>query len=150
MTSNRRVESEMQTVGLIEIVDGSRLNDSELDQGDKLRLLEVFHSRMMASDFRVEAIGLMELATKKLPGCPYFQITVTEEEEEYRSGNKVEYQSVVTTAQVWIEHAGHGCGHLAVLNAKHYGEYAIDVIADIVDDLGVMAARYLKRYLAGG
>ena len=138
----------MTELGLIDIVDGCLLDDAPLDSGDKLKFLETFRAKLTSAGFHIVDIGLLEMATKNLPSCPYFQLTITEGEEEYKSGNKLEYHSVITSAQVWIEHEGHECGHLAVLNAKQYSKYNTQVVIDLLTDLSAMCVSFIKRYLA--
>ena len=94
-------------------------------------------------------VALMDLLKKDLPGCPYLQLTVTEQEEEYRSGDRLEYRSPLTTVQVWIDKTGGECGHLAVAQMRRYAAYDADLVGELIDDVAVMTSRFLQRYLSG-
>jgi len=134
----------MPKLGLIMNVDSWLGDDARLSDQHEKRLLKDAEKALVNEGFDVSAVDVFDIIQKKSSGR-YIQLTVTESEEESKSGDKVNYRVPVTMVQVWIEDPSLPHSHLEKLVVHHYGKYSIKLASAMLNDLLVLVCRRLKQ-----
>jgi len=133
----------MSKIGLMMHVDSWLGKDSRLSDQHAKTLLGETEKVLDSEGFDISKITVLDVIQKK-PLGRYIQLTVTEFEEESKTGDKVEYRVPVTMLQVWIEDSSLQHSHVEKLLIHRYEKYSINLASAMLDDLLALVCRRLK------